>query len=433
MPAKEAPLPVRSNVAASADAITPMLRWLVPGAVIGVVVAITRQHPTLDLLLTIAATGKAVVLFFTAAYWEDRRTLARGALAALVGALAWAAFMRFGMRLIPQWEDTLGGAGIFLFAWLAYRAARHRGPDPATDRALLIVSCVFALVAAIALPTVVETAQVLPTAWDARAYALDSALPWHSFHVGRLLAIAPRVRAVAQFVYDQIFVMLPVLVALRMRLRSRPATELLGLCVFTPIFGQIGYFITPVIGPAYAFQAEFPNVLPILERLPAGDVPVPPYLRNCMPSLHTAWALLLFWNTRPFRLPVRAAGLGVLVFMVIATLGFGFHYVVDLIAAVPFAVAAQAIWTTVDESRAHLRRGVIAAGLLATLAWVLAPRIVSDEFVTSPGLVLSLEVLTVLVFLLLEAMVDRAGARRAPAPDRRAEEREEAPQSPETI
>lgn len=88
---------------------------------------------------------------------------------------------------------------------------------------------------------------------------------------------------------------------------------------FAAVLAVPCYLLVPAAGPAYAGQANA--------------------LRNCMPSLHLTWAALLW-------IDARKAGLrrGLLIFMgmtAIATLATGEHYVLDLIAAVPFTWAVH--------------------------------------------------------------------------------------------
>jgi hypothetical protein len=88
----------------------------------------------------------------------------------------------------------------------------------------------------------------------------------------------------------------------------------------------------------FFFYAAFPAVGPAHYdwRALAPEARVP---RNCMPSMHVTWALLLAINARSRRL---AAALWVYaVIMVVSTLALGEHYLADLVAAVPYTVAAQ--------------------------------------------------------------------------------------------
>lgn len=61
--------------------------------------------------------------------------------------------------------------------------------------------------------------------------------------------------------------------------------------------------------------------------------------RNCMPSMHLTWALLIAWNARSWRL--RALLWPYVAIVAIATLASGEHYLVDLLAAVPYTALIQ--------------------------------------------------------------------------------------------
>jgi hypothetical protein len=76
------------------------------------------------------------------------------------------------------------------------------------------------------------------------------------------------------------------------------------------------YLLFPAVGPAHV-----------------GD-PLAP--RDCMPSMHLAWALLLWMNARGRIRPVFAIFAGL---TAVATLATGEHYLPDLVAAVPWAWA----------------------------------------------------------------------------------------------
>ena len=88
----------------------------------------------------------------------------------------------------------------------------------------------------------------------------------------------------------------------------------------------------------FVFYAAFPAVGPghYDWRALAPEAFVP---RNCMPSMHVTWALLLAINARSRWL---AAALWVYAAIIaVSTLALGEHYLIDLIAAVPYTVAAQ--------------------------------------------------------------------------------------------
>ena len=72
--------------------------------------------------------------------------------------------------------------------------------------------------------------------------------------------------------------------------------------------------------------------------------------RNCMPSMHLTWALLIAWNARSWRL--RAPLWAYMVIVAIATLATGEHYLVDLLAAIPYAALVQ--WSASSISLGNL-------------------------------------------------------------------------------
>jgi hypothetical protein len=263
-------------------------------------------------------------------------------------------------------------------------------------------------------PTVIivagSTVDLLPNAWDAPALAIDSAFPIHAFHVGRWLERWPSMRMPAHLAYDWIFRLVPALVALRLRLVRPQATDFLVVCIVVCFLGQLGYYVTPIVGPGFAFARGFPDRIPDLTRLPMTALPVPSFLRNGMPSLHMAWALVLVWSTRPFAWPLRALGALVVVLTIVATLGFGEHYVIDLVAAVPYAVVAQTIGTLVPHSKRSGRLALLLVCSALTLAWVVAPHVAWRVAGKAPLAIVVAAALTVVIALAGERWLRYAAA-----------------------
>lgn len=78
--------------------------------------------------------------------------------------------------------------------------------------------------------------------------------------------------------------------------------------------------------------------------------------RNCMPSLHIAWATAIFIHSRKGPLILRFAGAFWLIATLGATLGFGYHYGTDIVAGVVFAL-------TVEAALRSLERGLDRSGI----------------------------------------------------------------------
>jgi hypothetical protein len=80
------------------------------------------------------------------------------------------------------------------------------------------------------------------------------------------------------------------------------------------------YLLVPAVGPVWIYTSTAP--------------------RDCVPSLHFTWAMLA-WYYSPRWLRWPSALLVILTGF--ATIGLGEHYIIDLVAALPFTVAVVAI------------------------------------------------------------------------------------------
>ncbi|WP_432185732.1 phosphatase PAP2 family protein [Streptomyces tendae] len=132
--------------------------------------------------------------------------------------------------------------------------------------------------------------------------------------------------------------------------RRFPSHHLVRTFLVIGLLGPAVYMVFPVVGPVFAYGADggqwaMANLWP--DTLPPGGAPhaipfddITP--RNCMPSLHTAWATTLFVHSRKGSRAMRFAGTFWLVATLTATLGFGYHYGADLVAGVVFALTVEA-------------------------------------------------------------------------------------------
>jgi hypothetical protein len=170
--------------------------------------------------------------------------------------------------------------------------------------------------------------------------------------VGRFLADHRWLAGCATFFYwaPQPLNVVVYLAERRRHLRGDLITTLL-------VAGFVGYAFFPffpVVGPGYVLSG-FPHVASMLPLVGVFPLNVP---RNCMPSLHMANALIMAtatWRLR--RSGWRALGIIDVVFTVIATLGFGYHYATDLIAAVPFT------YGVIGATRRDIRAATIGGAL----------------------------------------------------------------------
>jgi PAP2 superfamily len=225
----------------------------------------------------------------------------------------------------------------------------------------------FSLVAGVSMDAVTRSE---PPAYDLYLYAFDSSLgisPGAS--VAKLFAALPWLGIAASITYA-LLLLFPTLYdawGLRRGVRSSLMTAFAvgGVC------GFIFYQICPGLGPLYVFGSRFPAHLPV-----SGEFQLGMYhgagARNAMPSMHMTWALLVWWSAWELTPLARVIASAFAILTFLSTLGFGEHYLVDLIVAVPFALLIEAICALRSERKAALGAGVIGLGL--TLGWLVMLR-----------------------------------------------------------
>lgn len=92
--------------------------------------------------------------------------------------------------------------------------------------------------------------------------------------------------------------------------------------------------------------------------------------RNAIPSLHMTWVLLVWWNSKGLPAWVRAIALSFVWFTVLATLGTGEHYLIDLVVAFPFSLMVQALCSYSLSFSSGPRRTTFVFGTFLTLIWL---------------------------------------------------------------
>jgi len=225
---------------------------------------------------------------------------------------------------------TLGCAGVLVLAYCALNG------DPRA-RQNAQIALLLPLFAVATIEANYGIAHLTPHLLDAALLRLD-------FGIGgaiRSWTLANPMRlAAANFFYGA----LPLAVAAGIAFANgRDRGQLLRAACVAAILAVPCYFLAPAVGPAH-----------MGERLAA---------RNCMPSMHLAWALLVWFNVR--RPWLRRCALAFVVLTALSTLATGEHYVVDLIAALPFAWVVQQLTVRKWPLRFPARRTVCEAEKVA--------------------------------------------------------------------
>ncbi|MFI8189743.1 phosphatase PAP2 family protein [Streptomyces sp. NPDC085946] len=258
------------------------------------------------------------------------------------------------------------------------------------------------------------TSKTRPTVLDQYVATADHALGDPSWLAGRLVtATGPIGFNVLDVVYGQLAVAAVVVALYQLRgvaaERRFPSHHLVRTFLVIGLLGPAVYLVFPVVGPIFAYGtgAEHWEAVSLWADTPSSahwavahlwpQTPPPvtaPYPmpfdgitpRNCMPSLHTAWAVALFIHSRKGPRLLRFAGTFWLIATLTATLGFGYHYGVDLIAGVVFTLTVEAALRSFDHGWDRPGLRLVAYGTAVFAALLLSYRYLPLEMARHPWL-----------------------------------------------
>lgn len=233
------------------------------------------------------------------------------------------------------------------------------------------------------------TEKLHPKTFDLFLYSFDGSLRVQfSFLMGQLFWTHLWVRFVCLVIYIALPLPLALVYAAQLRQKREAAFAVMLAFLVTGPVGVLFYNMLPAIGPGHLFGAAYPfhppaiadvmrmNVVPILRT----------GVRNAMPSLHTAWVLLVWWNSKGLARWIRSIAMLFVILTVMATLGTGEHYFVDLVVAFPFALMVQAACTYSLPFSKGGRRNAFLFGTFVTLIWMALLSFTTSIFWISPVL-----------------------------------------------
>jgi hypothetical protein len=261
------------------------------------------------------------------------------------------------------------------------------------------------------------TEKLHPKTFDLFLYSFDCSLRVQfSFLMGQLFWTWPWVRFVCLVIYLALPLPLALVYAAQLRRQKEKALAVMLAFLVTGPVGVLFYNMLPACGPAHIFGAAFPFHPPSIADVMHMNV-VPVLLkgaRNAIPSLHMAWVLLVWWNSRGLARWIRAIALLFVVLTVMATLGTGEHYFIDLVVAFPFSLMVQTLCSYSQPFRSGARRNAFLFGTFVTLIWLALLSFTTTIFWTSPVLPWAMIVATVAPSILLWNRLVPSGIQEEP-------------------
>ncbi|MGC4948730.1 DUF5933 domain-containing protein [Streptomyces sp. DT224] len=245
----------------------------------------------------------------------------------------------------------------------------------------------------------VITSKTRPEVLDQYMANADHALGNPSWAVGRLIEATGSAGAhFLDTVYTQLAVAAVCVALYQLRNvatdRRFPGHHLVRTFLVIGLLGPAIYMIFPVVGPVFAFGPDGGHWA-VGDMWPDTTVPIgtPHHMpfdeitpRNCMPSLHTAWATAIFIHSRKGPRFLRYAGAFWLVATLAATLGFGYHYGADLVAGVVFTLTIETGMRAMEHGWDRPVVGLVAYGTAVFAALLVSYRYLSLEMAHHPWL-----------------------------------------------
>ncbi|GAA1427732.1 phosphatase PAP2 family protein [Streptomyces thermospinosisporus] len=270
------------------------------------------------------------------------------------------------------------------------------------------------------------TSKTRPTVLDEYVLVADHALGDPSWLAGRLVELTDPVSThLLHLIYGQLPLAGALVALYQLRNvaveRRFPRHHLIRTFLVIGLIGPAIYMMFPVVGPVFAFGAEggawatahlWPDTLPSVELprpMPFDEITP----RNCMPSLHTAWAVALFIHTRAGSRWMRFAGTFWLIGTLSATLGFGYHYGADLVAGVVFVLTIDAAMRASARTWIRSDALLVAHGTLTFTALVLSYRWLPVPMSEHPWIAGPLMILAMLSVIYGYLRLTAAGKREA--------------------
>lgn len=307
------------------------------------------------------------------------------------------------------WHDPIVGCGIAGLTLLTWRALRARGEKRTRLFGYLSLAGFFPLYPGFVGLLFALIARLSPQVYDLRAMQLDGLVGFQpAFWALRQLQQHPWLESVLAAVYDIQLLMMVLAILLALQHPQRVYFDPWRATVTAGVVGVMLYSLYPAAGTGFACRELGWGFPPLKDPLfPNGQIPPllaasPDQWRNCTPSLHTAWALILLFTLSRYSLPTKTIALLYTVLTIASTLTRGHHWWNDLISSFPLTIGALALSTFPTQRNGPVRVVCACAGGGLAIGWIALQRWGHRLLLTAPALTLTAQAMLVFGSLLAE-------------------------------
>jgi hypothetical protein len=190
---------------------------------------------------------------------------------------------------------------------------------------------------------------------------------------------------------------------------ERTKNDIVVEFVLTAVVGYTLYSVFPVVGPMTAFGSAYPQHMPAIGTVHGAEIFVPSNApRNGLPSLHAAWAMLIWINAKGLDPIARRILRTFATANLLATMGLrDTHWLTDIVVSLPVTIAVQALCNVRLPFASRTRWGIPLACASLLGAWLILLWWGQPAVASAPVLAWLAIVVTVVACLIMS----RAAAR----------------------
>lgn len=290
---------------------------------------------------------------------------------------------------LPYWyllSVPEAGLGVSSFCVILYKSFSG-GTDAEANRSLLIGSICIYLVGLNIECYLQLTSAVHPVVYDPSALKFDLSLGADfSSYMAVLTGSYPLLHKLVSASYSFVPYGFSILYGLYVAAPEKAPANILKVIFTSMFFAFSFYHITPTAGPKHAFSYLFPLHMPTAEALKIAAGYILPAPRNAIPSMHFGWTFIMWLISLNYKLVLRLAFGLLLILNIMATLGLGEHYLVDLVTAIPFMLFVFALCRKplINDDNRRARAFII--GFVLTILWCVYIRTGHEYFSAIPGM-----------------------------------------------
>jgi hypothetical protein len=206
---------------------------------------------------------------------------------------------------------------------------------------------------------------------DPLLHTVDSTLGFHPSFLSAQLFLSSNIfiQTIIRIIYASLAFAWGIAYILRIKKTQVFPTALMTELLTAGIIGMLLYNIIPAYGPKNFFGTYWPWHPNQALLLPLKSIYIGVDPRNCMPSLHTVWALCIWRQMQNCGRKVKFFSTLWLLLLLFSTMALGEHYLIDVVVGIAFATFIRGLCASDIALSTPSRLYAIAVGAALCFMW----------------------------------------------------------------